>query len=166
MVKHMMAEVDGGYLVSADPLSALSRLRYLASAFAEVENGQVKELKAPSNKLVAIKDILEEGGTPIVIYAESRKLIEFLDSELSQIYKTGLLTGKQSPQERNDNVELFQDKGLDILLATTGAGAEGITLTAANRLVMAQESWSNTANKQSHDRIHRIGQEQNVQILR
>ena len=165
MVKHMMAEVDGGYLVSADPLSALSRLRYLASAFAEVENGQVKELKAPSNKLIAIKDILEEGGTPIVIYAESRKLIEFLDSELSQIYKTGLLTGKQSPQERNDNVELFQDKGLDILLATTGAGAEGITLTAANRLVMAQESWSNTANKQSHDRIHRIGQEQNVQII-
>ena len=62
-------------------------------------------------------------------------------------------------------MELFQDKGLDILLATTGAGAEGITLTAANRLVMAQESWSNTANKQSHDRIHRIGQEQNVQII-
>jgi len=165
MMKHMIAEVDGGYMVSVDPLVMLGRLRYLASAFAEVVDGQVVALKAPSNKLIAVQDILEEGGTPIVIYAESRKLIEFLDSQLSPTYKTGLITGKQLPQTRSDNVELFQQGALDILLATTGAGAEGITLTAANRLVMAQESWSNTANKQSHDRIHRIGQENNVEII-
>lgn len=165
MLNHMMAEVDGGFLISSDPLSSLGRLRYLASAFAEVEDGQVVALKAPSNKLIAIEGILEEGGTPIVVYAESRKLIEFLDSELSKSYKTGLITGKQSSQERNSNIELFQDGGLDIILATTGAGAEGITLTAANRLVMAQESWSNTANKQAHDRIHRIGQENKVEII-
>ncbi len=150
---------------SADPLSVLGKLRYLASAFAEVNGGEVVALKAPSNKLTAIKDILEEGGTPIVVYAESRKLIEFFDSQLSDDYRTALLTGKQSPEARNTNVEEFQAGNLDILLATTGAGAEGITLTAANRLVMAQESWSNTANKQAHDRIHRIGQDRNVEII-
>jgi len=165
MVKHMIAEVDGGYMSSSDPLSVLGKLRYLASAFAEVDGGQVVALKAPSNKLIAIKDILEEGGTPIVVYAESRKLIEFLDSQLSDDFRTALLTGKQSPQARNFNIEEFQMGNLDILLATTGAGAEGITLTAASRLVMAQESWSNTANKQAHDRIHRIGQDSNVEII-
>jgi SNF2 family DNA or RNA helicase len=166
MVEYMIAEVENGLLMAADPLSALGRLRYFASAFVEfgTHNDDIS-MRTPSNKLMALKDILEEGGTPLVVYAESRRLIEFLDRELSELYKTGLLTGKVLPQQRKTNIDAFQDGKLDILLATTGAGAEGITLTAANRLVVAQESWSNTANKQAHDRIHRIGQERNVQII-
>ena len=60
---------------------------------------------------------------------------------------------------------MFQAGDLDVMLATTGAGAEGITLTAASRMVVVQESWSNVANKQAHDRIHRIGQDRGTEII-
>ncbi len=166
MVDYMMAEVENGLLMASDPLSALGRLRYFASAFVEFGTHDDEiSMRTPSNKLIAIQEILEEGGTPLVVYAESRRLIEFFDRELSESYSTGLLTGKVKPEQRKSNIDAFQSGKLDILLATTGAGAEGITLTASNRLVVAQESWSNTANKQAHDRIHRIGQERNVQII-
>jgi len=166
MVKHMMADLETGLLMAADPLTLLGRLRYLASAYAEIDDdGNVTALTTPSNKLDAVEDILEEGGVPLVVYAESRKLIELLDTKLSDSYRTGLITGKVAPAMRAANIELFQAGKLDLILATTGAGAEGVTLTAADRLVMAQESWSNVANKQAHDRIHRIGQERNVEII-
>lgn len=173
MVKHMMAELkDGQFLTAADPLTLLGRLRYLASAYAELDDeGNVTALSTPSNKLDAITDILDEGGSPLVVYAQSRKLIELFDQVLSKStkekpgYKTGLITGKVPPAVRQANVDMFQDGKLDIILATTGAGAEGITLTRSSRLVMAMADWSNVANKQAFDRIHRIGQENHAEIL-
>ncbi len=159
LVKHMMAAVKGGTLVVTDPLVLLGRLRFLASAFCEVDsNGEITSLNTPSNKLDAVKDIIEEGGTPIVIAAESRKLIELLDSELSSKYSTCLITGTVPAKVRHANVELFQAGKIDLMLLTLGAGAEGIDLYAADRTINVSASYSNATNKQLGDRIHRIGQ--------
>lgn len=57
---------------------------------------------------------------------------------------------------------MFQDGQLDVLLGTLGAGAEGLTLTRANRIVLAQQSWSHGTNAQAIDRVHRIGQTRGV----
>lgn len=159
MVKHMMAEVDNGVLVATDPLSSLGRLRQLASATPVLDaEGSVVELATPSNKLDAVKDILLEGGTPVVLYFDSRKLAELFERELSKDYSVGMVTGKVPAAVRQANVDLFQAGKLDVMCIVLKAGAEGLTLTRASRLVLVQESWSNAESKQAGDRIHRIGQ--------
>lgn len=163
MVELMMAEVDGGILATSDPLVLVGKLRFIAAALPVIDDeGNVVALTNRSNKLAAIQDIIEETNDALVVYSQSRKFIEMLERELDNtVSVTGGMTGAQ----RQDSVDRFQAGEADIFLATTGAGAEGITLTRANRLVVAWEDWSNVANKQAHDRIHRIGQERGVEVI-
>lgn len=158
MVEHMISEAKGGHMLATDPLTLIGKLRFLAAAEVQVDDtGNVIALHGKSNKLTEVRSILEDSGEPLVVYASSRKFIEFLQRELSEDYTTVSVTGKHSAAQRQVAVDTFQAGGAQLFLATTGAGAEGLTLTASNRLVLAMEDWSNVANKQAHDRIHRIG---------
>lgn len=77
----------------------------------------------------------------------------------------GLVTGKQGAAIREKNVAAFQSGQLDIILGTLGAGAEGLTLTRASTIVLAQQSWAHATNAQAIDRVHRIGQTRGVQPI-
>ena len=166
LVKFMMAEVDGGILTATDPLTLLGRLRYAASALPVIDDeGNVISLTAPSNKLEEVKSIIAESTGPIVVYGESRRLMELLEAQLPGDLRIGMITGKIPVRARQGFVDMFQSNELDVMLATTGAGAEGVTLTASSRMIIVQESWSNVANKQAHDRIHRIGQDKGSEII-
>ncbi len=160
MRKHMMTEIDGQMLIASEPIVVSGRLRQMASATPVLDDeGNVVELAMPSNKVTALLDILEEHQGQMVVYAESRKLIELAAREVEAAgFTVGMVTGGQSPEMRALTIERFQAKDIDVVLGTTGAGAEGITLTAAACMVFLQESYSNVANKQSKARINRIGQ--------
>jgi SNF2 family DNA or RNA helicase len=165
LMNDMMAVVDDELLMVENPLSLSLRLRQVACGVPVVdENGEVVALEAPSNKLDAILDILEESpDEPLVVYAESRKFIEMLAEQLrKRKYSVGLVTGAQSAREREKAVERFQAGKLHVMLGTLGAGAEGLTLTAASTIVLAQQSWAHATNAQAIDRIHRIGQNSSV----
>ncbi|CAK4963204.1 unnamed protein product [Aphanomyces euteiches] len=56
--------------------------------------------------------------------------------------------------------------GIDVLLVSTKAGAEGINLHAANRLVLFDVSWNPSHDHQSMCRSHRIGQTKDVHVYR
>lgn len=166
MVEYLMAEVRGGILTATDPLVLVGRLRYIACAEPVVnEDYQVVALEGQSNKLDEVRSILEETEDQLVVYAASRKLIEFFERDLSNNYSVSTLTGTATPAQRQLAIDQFQAGDTKVFLATTGAGAEGLTLTSANRMVIAMEDWSNVKNKQAHDRIHRIGQERGVEII-
>lgn len=163
MVDTMLAAVDGGTLFATDPLTLVGRLRYLASGIPEVnDEGNVILMSPPSNKLAYIKSLLEDTDEPLVVYAASRKLIEMFERELDDHVS---IHGNVTAAQRQVAIDRFMGGDAQILLATTGAGAEGLTLTRANRLVVAMEDWSNVKNRQAHDRIHRIGQERGVEII-
>ncbi len=166
LVEDSMALLDDALLVAENPLDLLTRLRQTACATPVVEDNQVTSLTTPSNKLNAIVDILEGApGEPLVVYAESRKFVELLASKLEKDYRIGLITGAQGAATRGRTVEKFQAGDLDIILGTLGAGAEGLTLTRSNRIVLAQQSWSHAVNAQAIDRVHRIGQTRGVQPI-
>lgn len=157
----MIARLDDGSLILAtDGLGLSIRLRQVASAMPVVEDGAVTALTAPSCKVDALLDLLEDGAAPVVVYAESRKLIELAAAEVEKRgYRVGLITGLVPTDERAVVVAEFQAGNLDVVLGTTGAAAEGVTLTRASTLIFLQRSWSNVANRQAEDRVHRIGQE-------
>ena len=158
MKKEMIALVDDEFLIAGDPLSQLGRLLQLASGVPELDSdGHLAGFKKPSNKLEAVRDILDESDEPVVVFAESRRLIEFLAEEISE--EVGIISGAVDAAARKEVVDGFQRGDIRVCLATLGAGSEGITLTAAPRAVFVQRSFSNIKNKQAEDRIHRIGQD-------
>ena len=137
--------------------------------FVEYPDFDVK-LIAPSPKVDDLVDLLEElGDEPLVVGAESRQLIELASERLKRLnIPHGLVTGAQSGYERGQAVEQFQNGKLRAILLTLGAGAEGLTLTRASRLLSMQDSYSSIRNQQFVDRIYRIGSERHdaIQIIR
>ena len=165
----MIAQLND-LLVAPNPLSQLTRLAQFASASVEVQEDGSARLAAPSAKVDDLEDLLEElGDEPLVVAAVSRQLIELASQRLTQLkIPHGLVTGAQSVYERHEAVRRFQDGHLRVIMLTLGAGAEGLTLTRASRLVFMQTSYSNIQNLQCEDRIHRIGSEihDSIQIIK
>lgn len=169
MREHMIASLDD-LLVADNPLAQLQRLNQLASAYATAdEHGRVT-LADPSPKVDDLVDLLEElGDEPLVVAAVSRQLIELAAQRLTKLdIPHGLVTGAQSGYERAQAVERFQSGRHRVILLTFGAGAEGLTLTRASRLLCMQTSYSAVQNQQMYDRIYRIGSERHdsIQIIK
>lgn len=148
-------------LTAPDPLNQLTRLLQFASSYAEVDENNRVRLIPPSSKVNDLMDLLEElGEEPLVVAAVSRQLVELAAVELTKRkISYSLVTGAQSPVERQTSVKRFQGGTDRVILMTTGAGAEGLTLTRSSRMLFMQSPWSLIQRKQAQDRIYRIGSE-------
>lgn len=176
MKKELLAEVDGKLLSAGDPLTKLGRLSQIASATPVIQDveqedgslkGEVVALDAPSNKVDALIDLLDEGDDQIVVFAASKKLINLVGEKLDKKGVTyARITGDESAAERALSVQQFQEGLCRVVLCTFGAGSEGITLTAASTVAFLQRPWSLVQSRQAEDRVHRIGQEaEHVRII-
>ena len=159
--KEMMTTVGGDLLTTDNTLTQLIRLQQTASATPVVVDGEVVGLEKPSNKVAALLEILSEGDSePVVVFAQSRKLIDLAEAELdSKGISSVRITGSESAELRALNVQTFQEGRVRVALCTFGAGSEGITLTRASTAVFLQRPWSLVQSRQAEDRIHRIGQD-------
>jgi SNF2 family DNA or RNA helicase len=69
------------------------------------------------------------------------------------------LNGSMPLAERNDVVNWFLKNSEDrVLVATTGAAKEGLTLTVANHVIFYDRTYSLDDYLQAQDRIHRVSQ--------
>lgn len=176
-------------LAVMDVFSVLAHLKSLACAPADVryetrevpdENplsptfGQMVEktsvhldLKHPSWKVHALLEVLEERPlTPVLVFAPSRQLIMLAGESAERSgRRVGYIVGGQSAKQRTAVVDAFQAGQLDTVLATTGAGGVGLTLTAAQTVVFLQRPLSLVEATQAEDRAHRIGQTGSVEII-
>jgi SNF2 family DNA or RNA helicase len=180
MSEQMIAELENGdVLLAASPLVKATRLIQFSSAFAELEtktdalgNPEVQvHLSDPSCKIDAFMDDLADyEGKSVVVFAQSRQLIDLLSDRLSKQKKPiphGLITGGQTGEERQDHMDDFQSGKTKLILCTIQAGGTGITLTQGSIAVFLQRSWSLVDTKQAEARIHRIGSEmhESVEII-
>jgi len=170
----MLAELpDGSELSVMDVQSVYTHLTALASSAADVEitygpdidevSGEPKrhvhlELKAPSWKVDALLEILEErcgdnGGDQVVCFAPSRQLVVLAGKAAEEAgYRVGYVVGGQPAKVRTATIAAFQAGDLDLVCASTGAGGTGITLSAAGTLVFLQRPWSLVESLQAEDR--------------
>jgi SNF2 family DNA or RNA helicase len=156
----MVAQLDSGVVSAFDSLTLLGRLSQAASAYLEVDDEGGVSLTDPSSKLDALEDILEETDDPVVVFAASKKLVNLASARLEKREVAhAVITGDVLPEDRARAVDAFQAGRLKAIILTLGAGAEGLTLTAAPTLVFLQRSWSLVESRQAEDRIHRPGAE-------
>jgi SNF2 family DNA or RNA helicase len=164
MRDEMITQLENGERVwASNPLTQLIRLTQFSSAYAEY-NGEDEQptLSDPSNKIDGLMDLLDElGSKPVVVFAQSRQLIELAARRLEKAgISYSMIVGGQTDGERELNRRQFQDEGkTQVMLATIQAGGTGLTLTRADTLVFLQRSWSMIDNAQAEDRVHRIGSE-------
>lgn len=172
--KESLADVDGRFLVAAGPLVLNTRLQQLAQATPVLDaEGNVTEFTLPSCKYDALCDVLDEmGGEPLVVFSESRKLIDLCHRELTTgksprftEQQVGLIAGGVSPEERHRWITEFQAGNLPVILCTIGAGSEGITLTRAHTMLFLNRSYRFVGNNQAEGRLLRHGQTEDVQII-
>ncbi|XP_016137348.1 DNA excision repair protein ERCC-6-like [Sinocyclocheilus grahami] len=142
------------------------------SAVSQINNLSDDTLVAESGKLqflVSLMECLREEGHRTLIFSQSRKMLDIMDRVLcNRNFRLLRLDGTVTQlAEREKRIKLFQtDKRYTIFLLTTQVGGVGITLTAANRVVIFDPSWNPATDAQAVDRAYRIGQTKNVIIYR
>jgi SNF2 family DNA or RNA helicase len=162
MESTLLTRLDNGeLLIARDNLTASTRLLQFSSSYATFDPQGDVQLTDPSPKIDELLVILEEMGTrQVVVCAEQRKLIELASRRLTkEKIEHVLITGQVPELVRAGNLEAFQSGKVRVLMFTMKAGGTGLTMTAADTIVFLQRSWSMIDNRQSTDRVHRIGSE-------
>ncbi|XP_055054942.2 DNA excision repair protein ERCC-6-like isoform X1 [Misgurnus anguillicaudatus] len=142
------------------------------SAVSQIDRISDETLIGESGKLlflVSLMECLREEGHRTLIFSQSRKMLDIMERVLrNRGFRLLRLDGTVTHlAEREKRITLFQtDRRYTIFLLTTQVGGVGITLTAANRVVIFDPSWNPATDAQAVDRAYRIGQTENVIIYR
>ena len=126
------------------------------------ESSKIKKL------LEIIEDRIHQKDEKIVIVSQWTTLIDLLVPLVRKRFnvKTECITGQVPINNRMQIIQKFQtDSVTKVLFVSLNSSSEGITLTAANTLVHIDQWWNAAKQDQMSDRIHRIGQKKDVEII-
>lgn len=159
MERELFIMLDNGEpLWAPGVLSKLTRLRQLNL------DPRILGVNAQGAKTSFLKELIESTDEPIVIFSCFEEYIELLDKELQ--YPKVLITGKIDPDDRMKNTKKFQeDNSVKLALGTIQCMGEGITLTRASTVVLVDRWWTPAAQDQAIGRLHRIGQDEPVEVI-
>lgn len=100
----------------------------------------------------------------IIIFAVHRNVVELLRQGLS-IYGAVTVYGGTDPKKVQKKVDAFQnDKRTRVFIGNIQSAGTGITLTAANEVLLAETGYVPADIAQAVKRSHRIGQEKPVRV--
>lgn len=129
-------------------------------------------LMKESGKMIFLMDLLKrlrDEGHQTLVFSQSRQILNIIERLLkNRHFKTLRIDGTITHLvEREKRINLFQqNKDYSVFLLTTQVGGVGLTLTAATRVVIFDPSWNPATDAQAVDRVHRIGQKENVVVYR
>ncbi len=139
--KSGVVNIDGEDLVADTSLTELLHLRQLAGAYSE-------------EKLKAFEDILESTDDRVVVFYNFNEEWHRLGAITDKLKRpSGVVNGQfkhQDVLDKYDNAVLF---------VQYQAGAMGLNLQKANKIIYFSPTLSSDLYEQSRKRIHRIGQE-------
>lgn len=115
-----------------------------------------------SHTIELAKNLLEQ-GQQIVIMTNYNFVVEQVLKEFGDIAVK--LTGDCSQEQRQKAVEQFQVGQKKVFVGNLIAAGVGITLTASHTMIINDYDWVPANHAQGEDRIHRIGQDEKVNIL-
>lgn len=162
MREKYLAEVDGTTTVAWSSGSRTVYLDRLTSGLHLMDGTDYRE----SNKMDRLRMDLENRSRPTLVVAHygstieaARLMIQEMGLSVETIY------GGTAKADRAPIVRKFQSGGLDVLIGSLETIAEGLTLTAADLVIMLETSYKPTRNQQVKRRIHRLGQTRPCVVL-
>jgi SNF2 family DNA or RNA helicase len=138
-------------ILAANALTEVMKLRQLSSGFAYTDTG-VRQ--TGTSKLKELKELLEEiGDKQVIIWCNFRHEISELQKELPS--SDALWAGTP---DRDKTINGFKAGQFQYLICNPMSAAHGLTFTNCSYAVYFSLNYSYEMQKQSQDRIHRIGQ--------
>ena len=147
-------------------LAALTRLRQLCC-----DPGLCYENYAGgSAKLAACMELVEEGreaGHRFLLFSQFTAMLDRVGEELKRrAIPYFVLTGATPKSVRVQLAERFNAGEGDVFLISLKAGGTGLNLTGADMVIHFDPWWNLAAQNQAADRAHRIGQQNQVTVIR
>ncbi|WP_071394574.1 DEAD/DEAH box helicase [Bacillus tuaregi] len=147
-------------------LAGLTRLRQICCHPALFVDGY----KGKAAKFERLLQLLEEAkmaGRRVLIFSQFTKMLRLIGRELAeQGIPFFYLDGQTPSEERVDFCNRFNRGEHDFFLISLKAGGTGLNLTGADTVILYDLWWNPAVEAQAADRAHRIGQEQEVQVIK
>lgn len=106
------------------------------------------------------QDILDD-GEQVFIVGHHKAVIDGLVAGLIK-HQPVIIDGSMSTAQKQASVDAFQSGKASVLIGNIDAAGVGFTLTAASNIVVVELPWTPGALQQVEDRLHRIGQVNDV----
>jgi SNF2 family DNA or RNA helicase len=172
--KELLADLPNGTtVVPANSVTKFTRLCQLAGSSIEMIDGedaqgftqQHVELALPSSKVSDLAEFLEDNPGPLVVAANSPRIVELAERKLAAMKITHCkIVGGMHDSDKYQAMRWFQDGQCRVIFITS-AGSESITLTAADTIYFLQPDPVFISREQKIGRIDRIGQQSAVRVV-
>jgi SNF2 family DNA or RNA helicase len=163
--KSFLADLpDGARLEAITHSEGFVRLCQLSTGLSSVDPA-LDPSHRQSGKMRLVSELLEDRSGPTFLvcwYRNTAEALRWVSEGLGR--STGMVRGATPQKDRKAVFRAFQEGSLDVLIGSVGVVAEGITLTAADEVVMVERSWVPSTNEQVIRRLHRIGQTRPVTV--
>jgi superfamily II DNA or RNA helicase len=148
-------------------LDALLKLRQVCCDPQLLPLNSAKKVKT-SAKMDQLMEILPEmiaEGRRVLLFSQFTSMLELIEKELQKRKLTWVkLTGKS--QNRDALIERFTSGDVPLFLISLKAGGVGLNLPQADTVIHYDPWWNPAVENQATDRAHRIGQTQNVWVIK
>ncbi|MER2007875.1 MAG: DEAD/DEAH box helicase [Psychrobacillus sp.] len=147
-------------------LAGLTRLRQLCCHPALFVEGY----EGSSAKYEQLMEILEDcrmTGRRVLVFSQFTQMLAIIRR---QLIKQGApyfyIDGQTPPVDRVSLCERFNNGEGDLFLVSLKAGGTGLNLTGADTVILYDLWWNPAVEQQAADRAHRMGQTNEVQVIR
>jgi len=168
-------------------MNTIMQLRKLCNhpfMFQQVEESYAKHIGSPTD-IIQGADIyraagkfelmdrilpkLHASGHRVLMFCQMTQCMTIIEDYFNfKRYKFLRLDGTTKSDERGDMLKVFNSKDSDhfIFLLSTRAGGLGLNLQTADTVIIFDSDWNPHQDLQAQDRAHRIGQKNEVRVLR
>lgn len=131
-------------------------------SFHDIERLDKAVLYRKLNYSIDFIEQLLERDEKVVVFVHHKNIGKALHTHFPN---ASVIVGGQSPIQRQTNIDNFQLHDTQIIICSLQASAVGLTLTSSRCAVFIEYPWSPALLAQAQDRIHRIGQNEDVFIF-
>ncbi|KAL3857456.1 hypothetical protein ACJMK2_012126 [Sinanodonta woodiana] len=161
--------LEGDENIDDDMLEAPEGYESAANRIQHIDDDILTNHSGKMIFLVKLLDQVKSEGHRCLIFSQSRKMLDIIEKVIkNRGHKIMRLDGTVTQvADREQRIRKFQsDDSYSVFLLTTQVGGVGITLTAADRVIIFDPNWNPATDAQAVDRAFRIGQDKNVIIYR
>ncbi|KAM3966517.1 LOW QUALITY PROTEIN: ATP-dependent helicase brm [Aphomia sociella] len=112
---------------------------------------------------------LKKTGHRVLVFCQMTQCMTIIEDYLSwRAFQYLRLDGMTKAEDRGELLKKFNDANSDyfIFLLSTRAGGLGLNLQSADTVIIFDSDWNPHQDLQAQDRAHRIGQRNEVRVLR